>query len=70
MVDGLDTPWMGVIERISVYSYELWFAVFAVAAWRAHSPCRGAAREPSHRCRRDEGTSSAATLLEALHGAG
>lgn len=31
MVDGLVTPWMGVIERISVYSYQVWFAVFALA---------------------------------------
>jgi hypothetical protein len=31
MVDGLATPWMGVIERTSVYSYQLWFVVFALA---------------------------------------
>ena len=31
MIDGLETPWMGVIERISVYSYQVWFAVFALA---------------------------------------
>ena len=31
MIDGLETPWMGVIERISVYSYQVWFVVFALA---------------------------------------
>lgn len=31
MVHGLETPWMGVIERTSVYSYQVWFAVFAFA---------------------------------------
>ena len=31
---GLDTPWLGVKERIFWYSYELWFAVFAVALLR------------------------------------
>ncbi len=28
---NLETPWVGIIERISVYSYQLWFAAFAVA---------------------------------------
>ena len=27
----LATPWLGVIERISVYAYQLWFAVFSIA---------------------------------------
>ncbi len=28
---NLETPWVGVIERISVYAYQLWFVVFAIA---------------------------------------
>jgi hypothetical protein len=31
IADNLPTPWVGVIERVSVYSYQLWFVVFAVA---------------------------------------
>lgn len=29
--NDLETPWVGVIERISVYAYQLWFVVFAAA---------------------------------------
>lgn len=32
--EGLPTPWVGVKERISVYSYQLWFAVLAVTLLR------------------------------------
>lgn len=28
---GLDTPWLGVKERIFWYAYQVWFAVFALA---------------------------------------
>jgi hypothetical protein len=31
IADGLETPWVGLIERISVYAYQLWIAVFAAA---------------------------------------
>lgn len=31
IADDLETPWVGVIERISVYGYQLWFVVFAIA---------------------------------------
>jgi hypothetical protein len=34
VADNLETPWVGVKERISVYSYQLWIAVFAVAVMR------------------------------------
>lgn len=34
MTDNLATPWLGVIERIWVYAYQLWLAVFAVALLR------------------------------------
>jgi hypothetical protein len=27
---GLPTPWLGVIERVFWYAYELWFAVLAL----------------------------------------
>lgn len=30
------TPWMGLIERIMIYGYLLWVAVFAAALLRAH----------------------------------
>lgn len=31
IADNLATPWVGVKERIAVYSYQLWLVVFAVA---------------------------------------
>lgn len=34
--EGLATPWAGVKERISVYSYELWLIVLALALLREH----------------------------------
>lgn len=30
VADDLATPWVGVIERISVFSYQVWICVFAV----------------------------------------
>jgi hypothetical protein len=45
--NNLETPWVGVIERISVYAYQLWFVVVALALLalayghrRASSPSR------------------------------
>lgn len=35
MVANEPTPWMGVIERISVYSYQLWLIVLAIVLLRA-----------------------------------
>lgn len=35
---GLDTPWLGVRERIFWYSYQLWFAVLALALLRERRP--------------------------------
>jgi hypothetical protein len=44
LANDLVTPWVGIIERISVYAYQLWFAVFASAllglAHGAMSPAR------------------------------
>lgn len=31
---GLPTPWLGIVERILIYSYELWVLVLAVSLWR------------------------------------
>jgi len=31
VADDLETPWVGLIERVSVYAYQLWIGVFAVA---------------------------------------
>lgn len=31
MEEGLSSPWAGVIERISVYAYQLWIVVLAIA---------------------------------------
>lgn len=36
----LATPWVGVKERIGVYAYQLWLAVFAVALLRRHATGR------------------------------
>lgn len=41
------TPWMGLVERISVYSPMLWLAVFAAALWRQVLPS-GALLDPRH----------------------
>ncbi len=32
VANDLETPWLGVVERISVFSYQLWICVFAIAA--------------------------------------
>jgi hypothetical protein len=34
LAQGLATPWLGVIERLSVFSYLAWVAVFAVVLMR------------------------------------
>jgi hypothetical protein len=44
LADNLETPWVGVIERVSVYAYQLWFVVFA-AALLALIVARGLARD-------------------------
>ena len=32
--EGLSTPWLGVVERFSFYSYQVWFLVLAVKLLR------------------------------------
>lgn len=39
---GQPTPWVGVIERIFWYAYQLWYAVVAVVLLRRADPDRGA----------------------------
>lgn len=36
ITDDLATPWVGVKERFSVYAYQLWVVVFALALLRRH----------------------------------
>ena len=38
IAQGLSTPWVGVKERISVYSYQLWFLALAVTLLRRPVP--------------------------------
>lgn len=48
IADDLATPWVGVIERISVYAYQLWFVVFAAALLTlacGRRPARGSRRQ-------------------------
>lgn len=40
IAEGLATPWVGVIERIFWYSYQAWFAVFALALLRERPQAR------------------------------
>lgn len=37
IAENLPTPWVGVTERISVFSYMLWLAVFAIGLFRVQS---------------------------------
>ena len=49
VADNLATPWLGVKERISVYAYQLWLVVFAIALLRrqlAAAAERGRREEP------------------------
>ena len=41
---GLPTPWLGVVERICVFSYLLWQAVLAVQLLRGHAAVISAGR--------------------------
>jgi hypothetical protein len=34
VVAGLPTPWLGLVERVSVYGYLVWVAAFAIALMR------------------------------------
>ena len=36
LVEDRPTPWLGITERISVYSYQLWLVVLAIALLRQH----------------------------------
>lgn len=40
MAANLPTPWVGVTERISVFSYMLWLAVLAIGLLRARGQCQ------------------------------
>ena len=31
IANDLETPWVGVIERVSVYAYQAWIGAFAIA---------------------------------------
>lgn len=42
--DNEPTPWMGIIERVSVYTTMLWYAVFALVLLRLRRGQRGAGR--------------------------
>jgi hypothetical protein len=44
MAADLPTPWMGVAERICIYSYLAWIAVFAVMLLRARDESRDRVR--------------------------
>lgn len=44
VANDLETPWLGVIERISVYAYQLWFVVFATALIARASGCETSSR--------------------------
>lgn len=47
VADDLETPWVGVTERISVFSYQVWIVVFAIAVLaRASRGTRGAGAAP------------------------
>jgi hypothetical protein len=41
---GLETPWVGLKERIYWYAYQLWFAVFAIMLLRKQTGTDGAPR--------------------------
>lgn len=61
IADDLETPWVGVIERISVYAYQLWFVVFAVALLAltyGRRPARGSRGRSSHRFTPDDAHSA------------
>lgn len=43
LASGLPTPWVGVAERISIYTYLAWVATFAVMLLRARGDMSGSA---------------------------
>ena len=44
---GLETPWVGLKERVSFYSWHVWFIVFAVWLMKRRSAARAAASATS-----------------------
>jgi hypothetical protein len=62
VADDLETPWVGVIERISVFAYQLWFVVFAVALLALAHSYRTSTRLPGRALLPAPGSSS-----EAVH---
>ena len=59
IADDLPTPWVGIKERISVYSYQLWLAVFAILLLREHLARTAEPAEATGRAA-DRGRSAAA----------
>lgn len=43
MVGNQPTPWMGLFERINIFSYLLWAAVLAMMLWRGQATSHAAA---------------------------
>jgi hypothetical protein len=52
VVEDLPTPWIGITERISVYSYQLWLVVLAIALLRQHRARRSGDMVPGLSARR------------------
>lgn len=49
VADDLATPWVGLIERISVYAYQLWIGAFAIALLALAFGCGVGRTSPSTR---------------------
>lgn len=49
---GLPTPWIGVTERINIYSYMVWLAVLSVMLWRRGAGARQGSLGPDIATRR------------------
>ena len=45
VANNIETPWVGVVERISVFAYQLWIAVFAIALIGRAYGCTADARD-------------------------
>lgn len=53
VANDLETPWVGVVERISVFSYQLWIGVFAIAVLARAFGCAPAAASHPWRDRKE-----------------
>ena len=45
---GQATPWMGLVERVSVYAPEVWILTFGVVMWRQVTARAAVGMQPSH----------------------